>query len=153
MYIEPAAYDAILASIVNYPAYSAPWNTDRIFFVEDFESDIPSGTIHMGLCPLVAVRGGVSDDFTQVAGDLFEGTLEFEILVAVSRPLVYTRADWNVIQEFTGDIERAVDSIDAPGFKMKPQTSKGNPVSLKGMETRVLTLTIDASECRGVPVT
>jgi hypothetical protein len=147
MNIEQAVYDAVESAITNYPGYSTAWDK-TIFYVEDFDLDIPSGSKHKGNCPFVAFRGGTSDDFTQEAGDLFNGTVEFEITLYLSSPLVMGKASWEPMHIFTGDIERAIDSIDTAGFKMKPTTSKENPTSGKGLITRLLTVSVDASECR-----
>jgi len=148
MNIEEAIYPAVKTAIVNYPSYTTVWEK-TIFYVEDFDLDIPSGTKHKGTCPFVAFRGGVADSFTQTVGDLFEGQVEFELMLCLQLPLIKTEENWSEIHQFSGEIERAIDSISAAGFKMKPQTSKDNPRSRKGMITRVLTCTIDASECRG----
>lgn len=152
MNIEEAIYPAVKSAIENYPGYITEWNK-RVFYVEDFDLDIPSGTKHKGHCPFVAFRGGMSDSFTQEVGDLFVGTVEFELMLCIELPLVKSESDWQKMQQFTGEIERAIDSINTLGFKMKPATSKDNPRSRKGMITRVLTTTIDASECRAVQTT
>ena len=146
--IEQAIYTAVEDAITDYASYTTAWNK-KIFYVEDFDLDIPSGTKHKGHCPFVAFRGGTTDDFTQEVDDLFNGQVEFEIMLAIARPIVRAKEDWDTMQVFTAEIERAIDGIAAVGFKMKAETSKDNPESKNGMITRILTITIDASECRG----
>ena len=147
MAFESSVYAAIKTAIMTYPAYTTVWNK-TIFTVEDFEADIPSGTRQRGACPFVAILGGLTDDFTQTAGDLFEGSAEVELMLCISRPLVRTATDWNFMQTFTAEIESALTNIEGGGVLMRPSTSKENPESGKGMITRVLTVTIDAAECR-----
>ena len=69
-------------------------------------------------------------------------------MLCISRPLVRTATDWNFMQTFTAEIESALTNIEGGGVMMRPSTSKENPESGKGMITRVLTVTIDAAECR-----
>ena len=149
MSFESSVYDAIKAAIITYPSYTTVWNK-TIFTVEDFDADIPSGTKHKGACPFVAILGGLTDDFTQTAGNLFEGTAEVELMLCVSRPLVRTSTDWGFIQTFTSEIEMALTEIEGNGVLMRPSTSKENPKSRKGMITRVLTVSIDGAECRHI---
>jgi len=154
MDFESSAIDQVITAITDYAGYTTTWNK-TVFEVQDFDSDIPSGNIHNGICPFVAIRGGLSDDYTQIAGDLYEGTTELEIYIAISAPLIYSRASWAPIHTFTGEIERAIATLDGEGFRMSPTTSKSNPVSLNQMVNRVLTISIEGAECReatGPPV-
>jgi len=151
MDFESSAIDQLIDVIVNYTGYSTVWNK-TVFEVQDFDSDIPSGNMHNGICPFVAIRGGLSDDYTQVSGDLYEGTTELEIYIAISAPLIFSRESWAPIHTFTGEIERAIATLDGDGFRMSPHTSKSNPVSLNQMVNRVLTISIEGSECRETPV-
>jgi len=147
MNAEYSAIDQVISAIVNYTGYETVWNK-TVFGVQDFDSDIPSGNIHNGLCPFVAIRGGISDDFTQIAGDLYEGTIEMEIFIAISSPLVFSRASWEPIYTLTAEIERAIATLNGEGFRMPPSPSKTYPVSLNQMVTRVLTISAEFSECR-----
>jgi hypothetical protein len=147
MNFESSAIDQVITAITNYGGYTTTWDK-TIFEVQDFDTDIPSGNIHSGLCPFVAIRGGLSDDYTQVAGDLYSGTTDLEIYIAVTAPLIYSRASWDLIHTFTGEIERAIATLDGNGFRMSPDTSKSNPVSLNQLLNRVLTISIEGSECR-----
>lgn len=147
MAFESSVYTAIKTAIMTYPAYTTVWDK-TIFTVEDFDADIPSGTRHKGACPFVAILGGMTDDFTQTAGDLFEGSAEVDIMLCIARPLVSTDTDWNVMQTFTAEIERALTEIEGNGVLMRPSTSKEAPQSGKGMVKRVLTISIDGAECR-----
>jgi len=154
MDFESSAIDQLITTVVNYAGYSTDWKK-VIFEVQDFDSDIPSGTIHKGLCPLVAIRGGISDDYTNISGDLYEGTTELEIYVAIESPLIYSRESWEPIYTFSGEVERAIALLDGEGFRMPPQTSKSYPVSKGGLLYRVITISIEGSECReatGPPV-
>jgi len=149
MNFESSAIDQVITAITNYGGYVTEWDK-TIFEVQDFDTDIPSGNIHSGLCPFVAIRGGLSDDYTQVAGDLYSGTTEIEIYIAVTAPLFYSRESYALIHTFTGEIERAVSTLDGNGFRMSPQTSKSNPVSMNQLLNRVLAISIEGSECRAV---
>jgi len=151
MDFESSAIDQVISAIEDYSGYTTEWDK-TIFEVQDFDSDIPSGIINNGRCPFVAIRGGLSDDYTQVSGDLYEGTTELEIYIAISAPLIFSRESWAPIHTFTGEIERAIATLDGDGFRMSPHTSKDNPVSLNQMVNRVLTISIDGSECRETPV-
>jgi len=61
MNFESSAIDQVITAITNYGGYVTEWDK-TIFEVQDFDTDIPSGNIHSGLCPFVAIRGGLSDD-------------------------------------------------------------------------------------------
>lgn len=151
MAFESAVYQAIKAAITSYTGYTTTWNK-TIFTVEDFDADIPSGTRQRGACPFVAILGGLTDDFSQTADGLFEGSAEVEIMLCISRPLVRTATDWNAMQTFTSEVEMSLSEIEGNGVLMRPSTSKENPTSGKGMITRVLTISIDGAECRSADI-
>lgn len=151
MAFESSVYSAIKTAIINYPNYATVWNK-TIFTVEAFDTDIPSGTKHKGACPFVAILGGLTDDFTNSAGGLFEGSAEVDIMLCISKPLVKTADDWDSMHVFTSEIEMALSEIEGGGILMKPSTSKGSSESGKGMIKRVITISIDGAECRTATV-
>ena len=143
---ELSAYIDIKSAIVNYAGYSTVWNK-TVFDVQDFE-DIPNGTMHNGHCPFIAFKGGTTDNFEQISGDLYSGDMEFEIMLCLSQPLIKGSTEWNMMKTFAGEIERAVATLDGNGFTMSPASSRSEPISLNQMITRVLTFSCQFSECR-----
>jgi hypothetical protein len=147
---EVAAYTAFKAAIVNYGGYTTPF-TGTTFDVESFD-DIPNGTMHNGHCPFIAFKGGVTDGFTNVAGGLYSGDMVFEIMLCLAQPLIKDFVQWNMIKTWTGEVERAVATLNGDGFTMPPSSGRGEPVSLNQMMTRELTFDCQFSECRGVEI-
>lgn len=143
---ELSAYIAFKAAIVDYEGYTTPW--DRTTFdVESFD-DIPNGTMHNGHCPFIAFKGGVTDGFTNMAGDLYSGEMVFEIMLCLSQPLIKGSAEWNLMKTWTGEVERAVATLNGNGFTMPPSSGRSNPISLNQMITRELSFDCQFSECR-----
>lgn len=149
MSIEQVGYAKAKTAIQDYNGYSIAWNK-IVHTVDDFES-VPSGRHNRGSAPSVLFNAGATASATQVAENLYEGEMEIEILLLVAKPLVRDE-DWDDMHLFTCDIKRALTTIEGDGIRMKPGTTIDKPTGTPGLMMRILTITLDTSECR-TPIT
>ena len=149
MSIEQVAYATVKAAIQDYNGYSIAW--DKIVYTVDDFDGVPNGRHHRGSAPSVLFNAGATASAFQVAENLYEGEMEIEILLLIEKPLVRDE-DWNDMHLFSCDIKRALTTVEGNGIVMKPGTTIDKPTGTPGLMMRILTITLDTSECR-TPIT